>query len=215
MIGLLKLSERFNFFSAIYKIRPVRSNVINRCLCQKSLDFNTNVAKDVILYKYKNDRFFKIINIFALCQFGFWTYLSLFAYTNLRDAPIENAKEDKWWRKINLGENKFRYSLTVFSFLIGWGILCVTWMYSLKSVKYLILRKGGKEVTIVTYTPAGSNRMFTLGLENLNCKTIRTVTKSQLPIKVKGHYLHYMLDMRGEFTNPTLFDHTAGLKRNW
>lgn len=87
-------------------------------------------------------------------------------------------------------------------------------MYSLKSVRYLILRKGGRMVTIVTYTPLGKNRMFTLGLENLSCQEQRSVAKSQLPIKVKGHYLHYILDMRGEFKNPTLFDYTAGLRRN-
>lgn len=88
-------------------------------------------------------------------------------------------------------------------------------MFSLRSVKYLILRKGGNEVTIVTYTPTGGNRMLTLKLENLSCKDSRTSTTSQLPIQVKGHYLHYVLDMRGEFTNPTLFDQTAGIRRKW
>lgn len=88
-------------------------------------------------------------------------------------------------------------------------------MYSLRSVKYLILRKGGREVTIVTYAPTGSNRMLTLELENLSCKDSRTSAASQIPIQVKGHYLHYILDSRGEFTNPTLFDQTAGLRRKW
>ncbi|KAJ8915855.1 hypothetical protein NQ315_004669 [Exocentrus adspersus] len=212
-LSTLKYSQKCNILNTYKKIN-LKSNCIKRYYCQKSLDINTNVAKDVILYKYKNDRFFKIINIFGIAQFGFWTYLSMFSFTNLKDVPVD-SNEVKWWRKINLGENKYKISFTAIFFLIGWSILLVTWMYSLKSVKYLILRKGGNEVTIVTYTPTGGNRMFTLGLQNLSCKESRLNAKSQLPIKVKGHYLHYLMDMRGEFTNPTLFDQTAGLRRNW
>jgi hypothetical protein len=83
-------------------------------------EVNTNVAKDVILYRYDNPKFFRIVNIFALCQFGFWTYLSHFAFTSMRDAPVPKDRDDlPWWRKINLGENKYRNGLTVLSFLIG------------------------------------------------------------------------------------------------
>ncbi|KAJ8977676.1 hypothetical protein NQ317_010415, partial [Molorchus minor] len=194
--------------SNIIKFTPREVCLFKRHLCQKPLDVNTNVTKDVILYKYKNGKFYKIINIFAICQFGFLDLL-------LRDAPVDSTEDAKWWQKINLGENKYRNTIAILTFLIGWGILATTWIFSLKSVKYLILLKGGKVVTVVTYTPTGHNRMFTLGLENLNCKESRTAAKTQLPIKLKGHYLYYILDMRGEFTNPSLFDATAGLKRNW
>jgi hypothetical protein len=88
-------------------------------------------------------------------------------------------------------------------------------MYTLKSVRYLILHQGGQNISLVTYTPVGKNRILTVNLENVNCKESRTLAKSQLPIKVRGHYLHYILDMRGEFKNPLLFDHTAGLRRKW
>lgn len=57
--------------------------------------------------------------------------------------------------------------------------------------------------------------MFTVVLKDLNCKQIRQEAKSQLPIKVKGHFFHYILDMKGEFKNTSLFDHTAGLSRTW
>lgn len=87
-------------------------------------------------------------------------------------------------------------------------------MYTLRSVRYLILRKGGGEVTLVTYGPFGKNRMMTVPLSNISCKEMRTHTRSSLPLKVKGHYLHYILDMKGEFRNAALFDSTAGLKRN-
>lgn len=107
-------------------------NVNRMCIVRHQLPFhtvfvstsafevNTKVVKDVILYRYENPKFFRTVNIFALCQFGFWTYLSHFAFTTLKDAPVPKDKDSlPWWRRINLGENKYRNGLTVLSFLIG------------------------------------------------------------------------------------------------
>lgn len=89
----------------------------------QSFEVNTNLSKDVILFKYENPRFYKFLNIFGISQFCFWNYLAHFSYTTLRDAPVDQAvKEDAntpWFGKINLGENKFRNGITVFCFLIG------------------------------------------------------------------------------------------------
>lgn len=89
------------------------------------------------------------------------------------------------------------------------------WMYTLRSVRYLILNKGGKKLTFVTYTPFGKNRMMTVPMENVCCKEARNIARVQLPLKIKNRWMHYMLDMRGEFKNPLLFDSTAGLMRKW
>lgn len=118
MLSFIKFTQKCSIFNILYKSYPQRSSFIKRCYCPKSLEVNTNVAKDVILYKYVNDRFFKAINIFAICQFGFWSYLAIFAFTDLKDAPVED-KEEKWWRKINLGDTKYRITFTLISFLIG------------------------------------------------------------------------------------------------
>ncbi|KAB0792631.1 hypothetical protein PPYR_14590 [Photinus pyralis] len=174
---------------------------------------NTNLVKDVILYKYDNPRFFKLLNIFAVCQFGFWTYLSLFAYTSLRDAPSTSSPGAPWYQRINLGENKYRNGIAFLSFLLGYGILAISWMYTLRSVRYLVLHKGGSKVTFVTYAPFGVNRMMTVGLENMSCQQTRQNATTQLPIKVKNRFMYYILDMKGEFKNAALFDYTAGLKR--
>lgn len=109
----------------------------------------------------------------------------------------------------------FENFYTVVFYTVGYGILAVAWAFTLRSVRYLVLRKGGNEVTFVTYTPFGKNRMVTVPLTDINCKQTRASAQSQLPIKIKQHYFHYILDMKGEFRNTSLFDHTAGLKRNW
>nr|CAD7454988.1 unnamed protein product [Timema tahoe] len=97
--------------------------------------------------------------------------------------------------------------------LKAYGILATSWLFTLKSIRYLVLLKGGKNVTFVSYTPFGENRLTTVNLNKVSCEDSRHSAKVQLPIKVEGHRLFYILDMRGEFLNPRLFDHTVGLKR--
>lgn len=121
MYNILRSASQIrSIISVVGAKRNVSYIIPKRCFCSKVIDANTNVTKDVILFKYSNDRNFKIANIFAVCQFGFWTYLSLFAFSTLRDAPVEKPEEETvWWRKINLGENKYRNGLIVLSFSVG------------------------------------------------------------------------------------------------
>lgn len=182
--------------------------------CNKAFDVSTNVSKDIILFKYENPKFYKMLNIFAIVQFLFWNYLSHAAFTTLRDAPVEEVAEDAaWYRRINLGDNKYRNGITVSCFLIGYGILAVAWMYTLRSVRFLVLRKGGQDLSFVTYGPFNKNRIITVPLKFCSAVESRATARVQLPIKVKNKSLFYILDMRGEFKNTQLFDHTAGLSR--
>lgn len=88
------------------------------------LEGSAKLVKDVIVYKYENPRFFKYLNIFAISQFLCWNYLAHFSYTSLIDAPVEKTSEDvSWWRKINLGENKYRNTLTIMCFIIGKSVI--------------------------------------------------------------------------------------------
>lgn len=142
MLNLLRLSSQFNCTkSRIVQLfnKPITQTVSNvfspqaygkqlhtkfqqrSTFCTRAYDVNTQITKDVILYKYENPNFFKIINIFGFSQFLFWTYLSHFAFTTLRDAPVEQqeGKELAWYEKLNLGENKYRNGITIVSFLIG------------------------------------------------------------------------------------------------
>lgn len=98
-------------------------NIPSRSLATTTLhDVNTNVIKDVILFKYENPKFFMYMNVFAIVQYMFWTYLGIFAFSTLRDAPVDKTKvtdETPWFRKINLGENKYRNTLGSLAVVIG------------------------------------------------------------------------------------------------
>ncbi|XP_046465409.1 transmembrane protein 223 [Neodiprion pinetum] len=181
----------------------------------KPYEIPTNLSADAILYKNENRKLFKLLNIFAISQLIFWTYLAHFIYTMLKDAPVSKSQADNlpWWRSINFGEKKIRTILSVCTFLIGYAMFAFAWMHTLKSVKYLVLRKGGNKLTFITHTPFGGTRTRTVPLDKVCCKLNRAEAKVHLPIKVKGDMMHYILDIRGRFTNPKLFDFTAGLQR--
>ncbi|XP_058835535.1 transmembrane protein 223 [Topomyia yanbarensis] len=199
---------------------PISSNFSTSRLSAASVgnrayDVSTNVAKDVILFKYENPRFFRVLNIFAISQFLFWGYLSHFAFTTLKDAPVPQQDTDQlaWYEKINLGENKFRNGITIMSFLIGYGILAASWTFTLRSVRFLILRKGGQKVSVVTYTPFGKNRIMDVPLNCISAQESREAARVTIPIKIKNRSLFYVVDKKGEFTNTRLYDYTVGMKR--
>lgn len=176
-----------------------------------------SVDKDTVLFRYENKRYFKMMNIFALSQFFFWSYLSHFAFTTMKSSPITLPPEEKenlpWWRKVDFG--RYRTGISTGSFLLGWGTLAICWMYTLRSVRCLVLKKGGKDLLFVTFTPFGRNRIMTVPLNKVSAKQSRMSAKVHLPLKVQGTYLHYILDMQGHFTNTKLFDYSAGLRRSW
>uniref|UniRef100_A0A182SYG2 Transmembrane protein 223 n=1 Tax=Anopheles maculatus TaxID=74869 RepID=A0A182SYG2_9DIPT len=178
-------------------------------------DVNTKVPKDVMLFKYENPRFFKVLNIFAVSQFLFWGYLCHFSYTTLKDAPVQDdGTEDlPWYKRVNLGENKYRNGIAIMCFFIGYGVLFAAWMFTLRSVRYLILRKGGDNVSVVTYAPFGTNRIMDVPLKYISAQESREAARVTVPVKIKNRALFYMLDMRGEFTNTKLYDYTVGLSR--
>lgn len=93
--------------------------------------------------------------------------------------------------------------------------MCISWTYILRSVRFLVLRKDGIHVTLVTYTPFGENRMMNVPLKYVSAQQSRSQAKVQLPLKVKNKSFFYILDMRGEFLNQRLYDFTVGLKRKF
>lgn len=133
MLGnvIFRRSFHISNYLRVFKFKIVENNVCKLpstvCVKQQTkafsniFDQNTNVLKDVIIFKYENPKFFKYLNTFAIFQFFFWSYLTHFTFTTLKDAPVEHSKdeEEPWWRKINLGENKYRNTISIMCFLIG------------------------------------------------------------------------------------------------
>lgn len=105
------------------------SKVFHSSVAKKPLyNINTNVAKDVILYKYDNTKFFKYMNYFAVGQYIMWAYLGSFAFSTLRDAPVDQSKITKdtpWFKRVNLGEKKYRIAIGSAAVIIGEDVIYI------------------------------------------------------------------------------------------
>lgn len=91
--------------------------------------------------------------------------------------------------------------------------LAFVWVFTLRSVRYLILLKGGTKVSFVTYGPFGTNYIINVPLNCITAVQARNMSTGALPIKVQNKKFYYLLDNRGEYTNPELFDHVINVKR--
>nr|CAG4644478.1 EOG090X0JX7 [Lepidurus arcticus] len=182
---------------------------------------DTGIAKDVLLFRYENLRFFRMLGFFGVSQFIFWVYLTDFALTYIQDKPEDKADPQSStpdpnptlsWTRLG-GVNIYTAGLATLFASIGSLILFCSAFYSLRAIRYLVLRKGGQAVTIVTYGPFGKSRYIDVPLADISAKQSRQAAKVHLPLKIRNNTGHFIIDMRGEFLNGPLFDATAGLKR--
>jgi len=226
MSGLIRFSSKLREIywktapSRIFCFTSLNRNVgqVAKSTGKLHWEVNTNITKDVVLYNHDNARFHRVLNIFAVAQFFFWMYTAQFAATTLRDIPVNKdsltSDDLPWYRKINLGENKFRNGITILCVTVGSMILGGSWMYALKTVQTIVLRKGGKHVTFITHGPFNKLRYLHLPVDHVSAAQSRAGAAVNLPLKVKGYsWGYFLIDMRGQFHNPVLFDATVGLKR--
>uniref|UniRef100_A0A1B6HE11 Transmembrane protein 223 n=1 Tax=Homalodisca liturata TaxID=320908 RepID=A0A1B6HE11_9HEMI len=205
----IKQSDNVQFKSVL------RSNLASDVSKIDSMNTKSNLGKDKLLFYYENPKFFYFLNGFAFVQFFFWVHMAEFTYTKMKDVKVDKINASlPWWRRLNFENDSTRTAVAVFCFLLGYGILSTAWIYTLRSVRMLVLRKGGKSVTFVTYGPFGRNKHLDVSLQQITTSQTRYSAKVQLPIKVQGKWFYYILDTKnGTFPNPELFDFTAGMKR--
>ena len=98
----------------------------------------------------------------------------------------------------------------------GGLVLFFTLTYPLRSVSALTLLKGGNKLGVTTYSYFGLTRYFTVPLEDASCKRSRLSSPSYAAMKIRGHWMYYLLDKRdGKFHQPELFDYVIGLNRSF
>lgn len=123
--NILKDSSKIVYKPILY---PFSSNVLkqfsrkNASYAPINIDPST-LTKDVIVFKYNNPTYFKLMNIFGFVQFFFWVICAEFTLSNLKNVPVNegapNFKDFPLYLKVNLGENKYKYGLSLVCFLTG------------------------------------------------------------------------------------------------
>lgn len=197
----VSFNRTFNGFSKL-----LRNNRLDELQClnrrrfneQSIFNINTNVPKDVILYKSSSDRTFKMISIFSIVQFGFWLTVADAYNVLLKQKPKENEESQmiSWLDKLKtkgkivtigipvaclcMGKKYYwfsvvyklfvvcDYNIIIIIFITGIMLVGICSVYTVKSVKMLVLCKGGDKLSITSFGFFNRNITTIIPLEKVS-----------------------------------------------
>lgn len=170
--------------------------------------------RDVLLFQHERGRFFTVLGLFCAGQGIFWASLAVAALARppVRMRPPDAEFPDR--RRSDVRSALWRYGLAVGCGTIGTLVLAAGLLFSLRSVRSVMLHAGGKQVTLSTHAPFGLGAHFTVPLNQVSCMAHRGEVPAMLPLKVKGRRFYFLLDKAGHFPNTKLFDNTVGAYRS-
>ncbi|XP_046500562.1 transmembrane protein 223 [Equus quagga] len=192
----------------------VRLLVALRALPERRLLQDTAPSRDVLLFEHERGRFFAVLGLFCAGQGVFWASLAVAA---LARPPVPARPPDAELPargRSDVRPTLWRYGLAVGCGAIGTLVLGAGLLFSLRSVRSVMLRAGGKQVTLTTHAPFGLGAHFTVPLNQVSCMAHRGEVPAMLPLKVKGRRFYFLLDKAGHFPNTKLFDNTVGAYRS-
>ncbi|XP_015915428.1 transmembrane protein 223 [Parasteatoda tepidariorum] len=169
-----------------------------------------NLQKDVLLYSLDKVKFLKYLSFFGVGQLFLCGYYAS-TFFSLRNTDTRHGEKSSW-RNVNL--SSFKSRMISAATCMGFGLLTAFISYSLpyRIVKQLTLHKGGDIVTILTYGPFGRTRQLSVPLRKISCMCTREEAKSYIPFKIKNKSLFFLIDCKGKFLQPTLYDVSVGTK---
>ncbi|XP_008835720.1 transmembrane protein 223 [Nannospalax galili] len=168
--------------------------------------------RDVLLFQHERGRFFAVLGLFCAGQGIFWASLAGAAlYHPPGRAPDAKAPSPG---RADLRSALWRYGLAVGCGAMGTLVLAAGLVFSLRSVRSVMLLAGGQQVKLTTHAPFGLGAHFTVPLNQVSCMAHRGEVPAMLPLKVKGRCFYFLLDKTGHFPNTQLFDNTVGAYRS-
>lgn len=186
-----------------------------------SLDVQAEFVKDTILYKWDNLTHLRIYQAAAVLNMIFWNYFGVYTLYKVADwdksgnasgeAPVSGFLQSMAY----LGR-KYCTHLTAIAMTIGYSGLFLIGFFSSRVINTIIVKKGGSDVVILTsrYVAISKLRELKVPLKHISCKTSRDATSTYVTFKVKGQPFYFLVDKKGRFYDPFLFDRTIGMQRN-
>uniref|UniRef100_G1PHH2 Transmembrane protein 223 n=1 Tax=Myotis lucifugus TaxID=59463 RepID=G1PHH2_MYOLU len=169
-------------------------------------------ARDVLLFEHERGRFFAVLGLFCAGQGVFWPpWPAALARPPVPARPPDATPDPG---RVDVRSALWRYGLAVGCGAIGTLVLAAGLLFSLRSVRSVILQAGGKRVTLTTHAPFGLGAQFTVPLNQVSCMAHRGEVPAMVPLKVKGRRFYFLLDKAGYFPNTKLFDNTVGAYRS-
>ncbi|XP_039113610.1 transmembrane protein 223 [Hyaena hyaena] len=170
--------------------------------------------RDVLLFEHERGRFFAVLGLFCAGQGVFWASLAVAALARPPAWALPPDAEFPHSGRSDLRSTLWRCGLALGCGAIGTLVLGAGLLFSLRSVRSVMLRAGGKQVTLTTHAPFGLGARFTVPLSHVSCMAHRGEVPAMLPLKIKGRRFYFLLDKAGHFPNMKLFDNTVGAYRS-
>ena len=183
-------------------------------LSKSNFIVNTNVSTDVLIYRYEKPEQFRKILMFGLGAFTFFMVTAVISLPqgNQRKIEYEGDSTTYQWAAYLNNSNAIRAGYAGFMGLAALSILGFSLYIPHRTVRSIILNRGGKSVDITTYA-VSSSPTFKCSLDDLTTTTSRKGKGKYMPIKNKSTKFNYLVNRSGEFPQIKLFDHTVGVKR--
>lgn len=85
-----------------------------------SFEVDTNVREDVMVFTYANARFFRMLSVFGIVQFLFWSHMAVFAYSGVKDLRAQSGEEtSSWWSMVANFQHQHRYRIAIACIALG------------------------------------------------------------------------------------------------
>ncbi|KAG5316269.1 TM223 protein, partial [Acromyrmex insinuator] len=193
--------------TSFLKSNKLIQNLLIQRRQMSQLDVNTNVRNNVILYKFEGRTYFRNLKIFGAVQLFCCSVLAFYSYTP--------SFWDIFRADVNLKEHflNYMFRFCIFLFAIMTGPLTCLYIYATcaRSIKYVILNKGGETLSIITYHMQKKKSKLNLPVGMVKCTADRRNGRgTYLPLKIKNRSFYYLVNRSGTFVNSKLFDHATG-----
>nr|XP_012633651.1 transmembrane protein 223 [Microcebus murinus] len=200
--------------AAVWLRWPAGLTVALRPLLTRRFLYDATPPQDVLLFKHERGRRFAVLGLFCASQGVFWASLAV-ATLSRPPVPVQPLDaEAPDGGPFDLRSVLWRYGLAVGCGAIGALVVGASLLFSLRSVRSVMLRAGGQQVTLTTHAPFGLGAHFTVPLNQVSCMAHRGEVPAMLPLKIKGRRFYFLLDKAGYFPNTKLFDNTVGAYRS-
>eukprot|EP00092_Neocalanus_flemingeri_P001571 GFUD01001674.1.p1 GENE.GFUD01001674.1~~GFUD01001674.1.p1 ORF type:complete len:214 (-),score=67.69 GFUD01001674.1:288-929(-) len=175
------------------------------------------VTKDTLLFRYEDPTKVFRKNMLAMAMMPLWGYLGYYSYSlkskvePFREEVVDNTRINFLLDNVS----KASRGVGLAYFLFGAGLSSYWVIRTMNTVRRLVLRKGGKYVSIQTYGLSGGGGR----VENVpvvHCSGIQHTFygKQRFFLKVRDHSFKYQFNLEeGVVSNKPLFDRTVGIGR--
>ena len=161
----------------------------------------------LVLYENRalRPKLFMLISVASGFQLLFWSYLTYSAWADYKRLPREDVKE-LLEKQTGFHSLKWRVGLSTLALSGGLCFSLLASMYPLRTVTRVVFDSKQNIIKLFTCSPTGTER----SIETVPHKIFGTIGRryagSYLSLKIKGYSFRFLLDARGKFPQPRVFD---------